>query len=389
MVRIVAFAAQGILLGFLVYELLVALWGWRRPRLALPGARATRFRVLVPAHDEAAVLPGLLADLARQDYPDELVRVVVIADRCTDDTVAIAAAHAEVAERVDGAPGKGAALDWHLQASPAEADEAIVVFDADNRVPPQTLGRLADELSAGHTVLQSYLDVENPDGSLLATASALSYWAGNRMVQLARHNLGWSADLGGTGMCFSPTALGDLGGFGTGVTEDQGALAALVVAGHRVRWLHDVRLRDEKPEGVRVAITQRARWVRGKRAVARQWVGKLLRAAGSQRSWAPVDVAIRLIQPGRSFLVLLAAVLALASGVTGSDVLLPWWLWTVAASVWFLAPMVFLIREGVPARYIARYPALALLALLWLPIRVASRVGKGGWRRTPRRAEQP
>jgi hypothetical protein len=41
------------------------------------------------------------------------------------------------------------------------------------------------------------------------------------MVQLARTNLGWTSDLGGTGMCLTAAAIAAVGGFGTSLVEDQ------------------------------------------------------------------------------------------------------------------------------------------------------------------------
>ena len=168
-------------------------------------------------------------------------------------------------ERTEGPDGKGAVLRWFLEGHALEPDEALVVIDADNRVPVNLLERLSDEIDGGGQVLQAYLDVSNPDASALATASALSYWASNRMVQLARHNLGWTADLGGTGMCISAAALADAGGFGDSLVEDQELGVRLFLAGHKVQWLHDVRIADEKPAGADVAIRQRSRWVAGRR----------------------------------------------------------------------------------------------------------------------------
>jgi cellulose synthase/poly-beta-1,6-N-acetylglucosamine synthase-like glycosyltransferase len=199
MLRVLAKTAQTILLAIAGYNAAVAMWGWRNRTPAKPGPRRRRLRVVVPAHDEETVISGLLSDLAADTYPT--ASVVVLADRCTDQTPTIAAEwSATVAERTSGGGGKGAALSWYLDAYPLDDDEALVVFDADNRIPPHALARIADELDDGHDIVQCYLDIENPDGSVLATASAMSYWAGNRMVQLARDNLGWSCDLGGTGI---------------------------------------------------------------------------------------------------------------------------------------------------------------------------------------------
>lgn len=325
------------------------------------------------------MIGGVLHDLTGAEYPSGLHEVWVLADHCSDATAEIAAdAGAKITKRINGEPGKGAALAWYLEEHPLEADEALVVFDADNRVPPNVLGRIADELDAGHEVVQCYLDVANPDGSLLAEASALSYWAGNRMVQLARSNLGWSADLGGTGMAFTAEALERVGGFGTSLTEDQELGARLVLAGMRVEWLHDLRIRDEKPESVGVAVRQRARWMAGRRQAARLHFGSLVKQ-GSPAAW---DQAIRLVQPGRSFVALVSASMTVLSAVTGSRWLLPAELWGVATAVQMLEPIPFLVKDGVEPKRLARYPLLVILAALWVPIRILSGRVKG-WYHTP------
>ncbi len=383
MLTVAAYAAQALLIALIAYNTITALWGWPHAVAAPPGPRRRRLRVVVPAHDEEAVIGGLLADLAAQDYPTAQVSVVVVADRCEDGTALVAAPLAAVAERREGQPGKGPALAWYLDRQPLEPDEALIVFDADNRVPPELLGLLADELDAGRQALQAYLGVANPDGSPLAAAAAVSYWASNRMVQLARRRLGWPADLGGTGMCITAEALAAAGGFGASLTEDQELGARLALAGHPVAWVHHARLRDEKPEAVGVVVRQRARWAAGRRQVARRFAGPLLGQAVKRRSWGLADLAVRLVQPGRSFVALLSALLAALAAATGTGLLFPWGVWAAVAAMQFLLPVAFLAREGVAPRYLVRYPLLVLLAALWLPIRLLSRVVGRRWYHTP------
>ena len=286
MLRVIALTAEVLVLALIGYNLVVALWGWRYPVPAPRAAGRWPLRVVIPAHNEAAVIGRLLDDLEEQTH--ENYSVWVIADRCSDRTVDLVSGRAAVDERRDGPDGKGAALAWHLDRHPLEPGEALVVLDADNRIPTELLARFAGELEAGGSVLQAYLDVSNPDASALTTAAALSYWASNRMVQLARRNLGWSADLGGTGMCLTGEALTAVGGFGTSPTEDQELVARLVLAGYRVEWLHDVRIRDEKPASLGVAVRQRTRWAGGKQIVARRYGPALVRLAIKDRSFGPV-----------------------------------------------------------------------------------------------------
>lgn len=371
--------AETLLAALAGYNLVVAGFGWRDPVPAPVGARTRRFRIVIPAHDEEAVVGALLDDLALSGHDPALVSVWVLADRCTDGTEGVARSRGvPVAARSAGPDGKGAALAWFLREHPLADDEALVVLDADNRVPPTLLGRFSDELDDGGEVLQAYLDVANPDASPLATASALSYWSSNRMVQLSRRRLGWPADLGGTGMCLTAAALAAVGGFGESLTEDQEMGVRLFLAGMPVRWVHDVRVRDEKPTTAAVSVRQRSRWASGRRAVARAHLPALVR-----RGDAPsLDLALRLVQPSRMGVALLSAVLAVAARA-GAPLLPAGW-WAAVAGVQVLAPVPFLVREGVERRYLVRYPVLVLLPLLKVPARL---LRQRGWYHTPHGTE--
>lgn len=375
MLRLLATIPQVLIAALAGYNAIVSLWGWSDRRPADRGA-ARRIRVVIPAHNEAAVIENLVQDLTSQTHPSDATDVVVVADRCTDGTVA-ASLPARVVERTEGIEGKGAALAWYLGREPLEDNDVLLVIDADNRVPPNLLERISDEIAAGHDVVQVYLDSTNPDESAMSMAYAMSYWAGNRMVQLARSNLGWSADLGGTGMAFTAEALAAAGGFGDGLTEDQELGARLALAGRTVEWLHDVRIYDEKPTDTSSAVRQRARWMAGKRAVARLYLASLWGAAIEQRSPRLFDFGLRLVQPGRSFIALVSGVLTAVAIVTRSRLLLPWPVWGAITAVQVLLPIPFLARDGVSAKHLIRYPLLALLAALWVPIRAISAVARG------------
>jgi cellulose synthase/poly-beta-1,6-N-acetylglucosamine synthase-like glycosyltransferase len=175
-------------------------------------------------------------------------------------------------------------------------------------------------------------------------------------------------------MCITAAALAAAGGFGDSLVEDQELGVRLFLSGYNVRWLHDVRIGDEKPAGAGVAIRQRSRWVAGRRHVARVYFRNLLR----RRSPASWDLALRLIQPSRMVVAMLSALLALVSALGAP--LWPWWLWAGLAAIQLLAPIPFLARDRVPGRYLARYPLLVLLPLLKLPARL---VRSRGWYHTP------
>ncbi|MEV5827720.1 glycosyltransferase [Spirillospora sp. NPDC052242] len=125
------------------------------PEGAEPGAWPDVVAV-VPARDEAAVLPETLPTLLAQRYPGRF-RVVLVDDGSTDGTAGTArrlAAGAAVrldvvraAERPDGWAGKVWAMREGLRA--AGEPEFVLFTDADIAYAPGTVERLARDAAAG------------------------------------------------------------------------------------------------------------------------------------------------------------------------------------------------------------------------------------------------
>jgi biofilm PGA synthesis N-glycosyltransferase PgaC len=91
--------------------------------------------VLIPAHNEAETIAMTIGCALAQTYPPS--RVVVMADNCTDDTVAVArAAGAEVHETVGNTDKKGGAINQGLDLiMPTLNDEDFILgMDADGGV---------------------------------------------------------------------------------------------------------------------------------------------------------------------------------------------------------------------------------------------------------------
>jgi glycosyltransferase involved in cell wall biosynthesis len=160
-------------MGWLEVSLLVRwLLGWllalRLPLLP-PGtpSQPGRLSVLIPARNEAATLPHLLAALVRQRLrPDE---VIVIDDHSSDATAAVALqASGELPIRVLQPPplpadwcGKTWALHHGVQAS---SGELLVFLDADTEPEPECLERLLAwrERLGGLVTVQPYHRTEKP-----------------------------------------------------------------------------------------------------------------------------------------------------------------------------------------------------------------------------------
>jgi hopene-associated glycosyltransferase HpnB len=123
--------------------------GYWRTDVRLPGAETPQrwpsVAVVVPARDEAAVLPQSLPGLVGQDYPGP-VRVILVDDNSTDGTGELVAARwPTVTVLAPGEPPPGwAGKLWALRAGAAEAGAAdfLLFTDADIAHPPGSLAAL-------------------------------------------------------------------------------------------------------------------------------------------------------------------------------------------------------------------------------------------------------
>ena len=120
-----------------------------------------RFAAIVSARNEEAVIGELLESLQRQNYPQELLDLYVVADNCTDNTAATACqAGAFVYERFDQKhKGKGYAIDYlfrRLKEERKDVYDGYFVFDADNLVDPNFVSEMNRTFDRGYDAVTCY-----------------------------------------------------------------------------------------------------------------------------------------------------------------------------------------------------------------------------------------
>ena len=144
------------------------LWRFRRPGPPQPDGRPP-VSVVVPARDEAATLPTLLASLGRERRPGD--EVLVVDDRSTDATAEVAAAAgARVLTAPEPPPG-WAGKTWACATGAEKASAPLLVFlDADARLEPGGLDRIAGLATERHGLvsLQPFHLVPRPVERLAA-----------------------------------------------------------------------------------------------------------------------------------------------------------------------------------------------------------------------------
>ncbi len=273
----------------IVYLLLLARFGLRLPRAcpALPFRTSGedsewRFNIVVPAHNEEAAIGVLLDSLQALDYPAEQLRLLVVADHCDDDTVALVRGRGvAVIDRQSGPRGKQAALaDGVQQLLPQMGErDALVVFDADNIVDRRFLIEAKRLLDAGYPVVQGNTGIHNRDASIFTRLNHVNFAVTNRFKELARSQAGLTCRLRGHGMLFRTDVVRTLDWQATSLVEDAETLLKLVLSGQRVVWAHRAHVNSVIPATAASATAQRKRWAGGKSELTKHAVRHLLKKA--------------------------------------------------------------------------------------------------------------
>lgn len=296
-----------------VYLFVATLLSARLPRPARADA-TRRFRFVVPAHNESAGIGETVKSLLGVDYPRELFEVVVVADNCSDDTADQArAAGANVMVRNDSEKrGKGYALDHAFSATPPEVD-AVVVIDADTLVSPNILRAFAARRERGALAVQADYAVRNPDAGWRTRMIAVAFGAFHIVRSRARERLGLSCGLRGNGMCFALELLREVPHRAYSVVEDVEYGLRLGEKGYRVFYADEAHVYGEMVTSSASANTQRRRWEEGRKQLVRDNARRLLFAGLGGGDRVRLDLALDLLIPPLSTIVLALVVLQICA----------------------------------------------------------------------------
>lgn len=333
-VHLILFALALPAIAVSLYLLLFTLLS-QKPLWMLRSSRRLRFDVIVPAHNEAAVIEGVVASLRKLDWPADGFRILVVADNCTDATAALArAAGAEVLERNNKTlRGKGYALDFAFQVSQKKGwAYAVVVVDADTRVSPNLLEAFAARIENGAKVMQAHYGVLNAQASWRTRLMAIAMASFHQVRSRGRERLRLSCGIRGNGWCITHLLLTQVPYLAFSLTEDLEYGIDLGLADQRVHYVDEAYVAAMMVTGEEASRSQRQRWEEGRFQLIRSKTLPLFQAAVSRGSRVCLDLALDLLVLPLSYIAMnIALLLVLASLAMWWDPALAIWFWLAVA----------------------------------------------------------
>ncbi len=339
-----------------------------------------RFAVIVPAYNEERTIKFTIESLKKQNYPEKLFSIFVIADGCTDRTAEIAekeGARVLLRRREENTlQSKGAALKWGTEKIlKDETFTAFCYFDADSLAHPDFLKRMNDHLNTGEKVIQGRQLAKNT-GGWLERILAVGHLISNIFFQSPKYALGMSATLHGKGIVFSRDLINKYQWDEDCLTEDLEMQMRLITDGVRITWAREAVIYDEEPSRISQYIRRSVRWTRGSLDVARKHLFNLIKRAFCAKDIKAIEGAIYSLNAYRLSLVFLTSVLAfytkdnfniiiwLYRALPGSELTLKF----LNFLPLFLYPLAVLVKERFDLKMTAAYFMQPTLGILRIPV---------------------
>jgi len=277
------------------YDIIRTYFKHRKKATGEPPARFAQLppvTVQLPVYNERYVIERLVDEIARIEYPRELLQIQVL-DDSTDDTAAFAESLVE-RYRALGLP-----IEYHhranregfkagaLQAGLRTATgEFVAVFDADFVPPPdflmRTIHHFADP-SIG--VVQTRWSYLNRDYSVLTEVEAMLLDGHFILEHGARSRAGYFFNFNGTAGILRRKMIEDAGGWQHDtLTEDSDLSYRAQLKGWRFVYMPGLECPSELPVEMHGFQVQQSRWAKGLTQCARKLLPAIFRARIPRRT---------------------------------------------------------------------------------------------------------
>lgn len=229
-----------------------------------------KYGLIIPARNEEAVIGNLIKSMQKQNYPQELLQIFVIAHNCTDKTAEIARELGATVYEYDNPNERTMGYAFRHLFKCIEQDygtqnyDGFFLFNADNILAADYIDKMNNAFDAGEckNVVTSFRNSKNFGSNIMSGLYGIYFMVGCRLESRGRSVCGCSTRVQGTGYVIPADIVKDGWPYVT-LTEDWEFSADQVLHGRKIVYCDDAVFYDEQPTTIKVMLKQRLRWARG------------------------------------------------------------------------------------------------------------------------------
>ncbi len=232
--------------------------------------KINRFGMIIPARNEEKVVAGLIESIKKNNYPQDMIQIFVIAHNCTDRTAEIAREHGATVYEYNNPDECTMGYAFRYLFKCIEKDygtqsfDGFFLFNADNILDIDYISKMNDafEHYERKSVITSYRNSKNFGTNLISGMYGMYFIMGARVESQGRTILSCSTRVQGTGYLINSNVVKNGWNYVT-LTEDWEFTADQILGGNIIRYCDDAIFYDEQPTSVKIMWRQRVRWSRG------------------------------------------------------------------------------------------------------------------------------
>lgn len=345
---------------YVVFFSLASLLRRNRSHECQLSASSFRFLILVPAYHEDAVVINSVKALLQQDYPTEDFCVTVISDNMSDETNhLLSTMPITLLQPSFEKSSKAKALQYAIEHFKVQKGfDYVVILDADNVVESDFLGKLKDSCAKGYQAIQCHRTAKNAENNI-AMLDGISEEINNTIFRRAHNNIGLSAALIGSGMCFTFEWFTENVAALSSAVEDR-ELEVLLMEQHIfIRYEECIKVMDEKVSNKENFQRQRLRWMTGQLQSLFSLLPKLPHAIASGNINL-VDKTIQQMLIPRSILIILVSGMSVLMTVLAFPWCIKWW----GMLLLFLIALLIAIPSNLRSKHLVK-SLISLPRLVW------------------------
>ncbi len=229
--------------------------------------------VMVPAHNESAVLRRTVEALLNFDYPHDRYEIIVINDNSSDNTAQVLAdlqrknpdRYLAVVNTNKVVGGKGKSNALNIGYSVARG-EVFAIYDADNTPEPRALRLLVENLMVDDTLAAviGKFRTRNRNASRLTRFVNIETLAHQCMNQAGRWFYFGLCTIPGTNFVIRRHIIEKIGGWDpNALSEDTEISFRIYRMGYRIKMLPQAVTWEQEPFRLDIWFKQRTRWAMG------------------------------------------------------------------------------------------------------------------------------
>ncbi|MBT7094943.1 MAG: glycosyltransferase, partial [Bacteroidetes bacterium] len=261
-----------------------------------------KFAVLIPGYKEDEVIMEVAEKALEQDYPKEMFEVVIIADSFKEETIIeLKKLPLRLIEVSFEKSTKSKALNAAMEIIGDGYDVALIL-DADNIMATDFISKINLAFDRNYHTVQGHRVAKNLNTNL-AVLDAVSEEINNSIFRKGHRVLGLSSALIGSGMAFdyaffktTMKSIKAVGGF------DKELELTLLRDKHRIEYVPDAIVLDEKVQKSEVFANQRKRWLSAQFIYFRRFAYSGFKALIKSGNIDFADKVYQMIQPPRILL---------------------------------------------------------------------------------------